>query len=312
MGAERINGPLAGRVAVVTGAGRGIGRAEALALAAAGASVVVNDLGVADGGNGQSAGPAETVAQEIRSSGGEAVANCDSVADWAAAKNIIDVAVDAYGRLDIVVNNAGVVRHQMIDEIAEADFDVTIAANLKGTFAVCRHAVPVMRAAGYGRIINTASNQWAAPLGNAHYAASKGGVTSLTYDLAFELQHDGITVNAIAPFAFTRMTADAGERDAALQAHGLMSAGRAAVKEARADPTMAAPMVVFLASEAAGGISGRVFRVGGNKVGLYGHPTEVRTIFRDESTGPWPFADLESILPRTVLANGEGRAPHLR
>jgi NAD(P)-dependent dehydrogenase (short-subunit alcohol dehydrogenase family) len=240
------------------------------------------------------------------------VANGDSVAAWASAERIVGTAVETFGRLDIVVNNAGIVRHQMIEDIGEEDFDVTIAANLKGTFAICRHAVPVMRASGYGRIINTASNQWAAPLGNAHYAASKGGVTSLTYDLAFELQHDGITVNAIAPFALTRMTADASERDANLQAQGIMSSTRAAVKEARADPAMAAPMVVYLASEAAAGISGRVFRVGGNKVGLYGHPTEVRSIFRDESTGPWPYEELESLLPRTILANGEGRAPHLK
>jgi len=308
---RRSSGPLAGRVALVTGAGRGIGRAEALALAAAGASVVVNDLGVAAGGRGSSNVPAEAVAQEIRDRGGEAVASVESVADWAAAERVVGTAVEAFGRLDIVVNNAGIVRQQMIEEIGEEDLDATIAANLKGTFAVCRHAVPVLRAAGYGRIVNTTSNQWTAPLGNAHYAASKGGVTSLTYDLAFELRGDGITVNAVAPFALTRMTADAAERDADLQARGIMSSTRAAAKEARADATLVAPLVVYLASEAAAGVSGRVFRVGGGKVAVYSHPTEVRAIFRDEASGPWPCEELADLLPRTLLAYGESRAPHL-
>ncbi|MBN9108363.1 MAG: SDR family NAD(P)-dependent oxidoreductase [Pseudonocardia sp.] len=304
--------PLEGRVALVTGAGRGIGRAEALALAAAGARVVVNDLGGAEGGVGSSQGPAQDVAQEIREAGGEAVANTDSVAEWASAQRVVASAVESFGRLDIVVNNAGIVRHQMIEEIDEADFDATIAVNLKGTFAICRHAIPVLRAGGYGRIINTASNQWAAPIGNAHYAASKGGVTSLTYDLAFELQPDGITVNAVAPFALTRMTADAGARDADLQARGLMGATRAAVKEPRADPSLVAPMVVYLASDAAAEISGRVFRVGGPKIGIYGHPSEERTVFRDETDGPWPYDQLAALLPRTLLAGGASRAPHLR
>jgi NAD(P)-dependent dehydrogenase (short-subunit alcohol dehydrogenase family) len=121
-----------------------------------------------------------------------------------AAAHVVRTAVEQFGRLDIVVNNAGIVRHQLIEDAAEDDFDSIIAVNLKGTFAMCRHAIPVLGQNGSGRIINTASNRWAAPLGNAHYTASKGGVVSLTYDLAWEVQHDGITVNAIAPFAATR------------------------------------------------------------------------------------------------------------
>jgi NAD(P)-dependent dehydrogenase (short-subunit alcohol dehydrogenase family) len=188
-----------------------------------------------------------------------------------ARRRVSPKAVETFGRLDIVVNNAGIVRHQMIEDISEEDFDVTIAASLKGTFAICARS-PVNRASGYGRIINTASNQWAAPLGNADDAASKGRGHQPYLRPRLRAAHDGIAVSTIAPFALTRMTADAGERDAN-------------VKEARTDPAKAAPMVVYLASEAAAGISGRVFRVGGNQVGLYCHPTEVRTIFRDESTG---------------------------
>jgi len=305
------DGPLVGRVAIVTGAGRGVGRSEALALAAAGAKVVVNDVGVDSDGVGSAHGPADEVVDAIRSAGGEAVASYESVADWAGAGRVVDTAVDQFGRLDIVVNNAGIVRQQMIEDITEEDFDATIAVNLKGTFAICRHAIPVLRRAGYGRIINTTSNQWAAPLGNAHYAASKGGVTSLTYDLAWELQHDKITVNAIAPFAATRMTQDASDRDAALIQQGVMSAKRAKAKEARTDPELTTPIVLYLASEAASEVTGCVFRTGGGKVGLYTHPVESRTIFRDENTGPWPYDDLVDLLPRSVLSAGS-KAPHIQ
>ncbi|MEV4604387.1 SDR family NAD(P)-dependent oxidoreductase [Amycolatopsis sp. NPDC049253] len=302
--------PLAGRVAIVTGAGRGIGRAEALALAAAGAKVVVNDVGVDPDGTGRSASPADEVADEIRHRGGEAFASHESVADWAGAARVVATAVDRFARLDIVVNNAGIVRQHKIEEATEADFDVTVAVNLKGTFAMCRHAIPVLRRTGGGRIVNTVSNQWAAPIGNAEYATSKGGVASLTYELAFELQNDGITVNAVAPFASTRMTADAATRDAALVAEGLMSERRLKAKEDRSAPELVAPVVVYLATDAAADVTGRVFRAGGGKIGVYSHPVEMRTVFRDETTGPWPLAELVDLLPRTVLADGS-KAPHL-
>lgn len=302
--------PLAGRVAIVTGAGRGIGRAEAIALAAAGARVVVNDPGVGLDGLGSVNGPADEVVHAIRAAGGEAVASYESVADWDGAGRIVQGAIAAFGRLDIVVNNAGIVRQQKLDEIREEDLDITLAVNLKGTISVCLHAIPALRQAGYGRIINTTSNQWAAPLGNAHYAASKGGVTSFTYDLALELQHDGITVNAVAPFAATRMTFDAAQRDAALIRDGLMSEKRAKAKEARADPGLVAPMVVYLASEQAGDVTGCVFRVGGGKIAMYSHPVEARAIFRDEATGSWSYAELTDLMPRTLLNLGS-KAPHV-
>jgi NAD(P)-dependent dehydrogenase (short-subunit alcohol dehydrogenase family) len=305
-----LDTPLAGRVAIVTGAGRGVGRAEAIALATAGARLVVNDPGVGPDGLGPATGPADEVVQAIRDAGGEAVASYESVADWDGAGRIVEAALSAFGRLDIVVNNAGIVRQQKLDEIREEDIDITLAVNLKGTMAVCLHAIPALRTGGYGRIINTTSNQWAAPLGNAHYVASKGGVTSFTYDLALELRHDGITVNAIAPFAATRMTFDAAQRDAALIRDGVMSERRAKAKESREDPSLVAPIVVYLASELASDVTGCVFRAGGGKIGMYSHPVETRAIFRDEGTGPWSHAELADLMPRTLLNLGS-KAPHI-
>jgi NAD(P)-dependent dehydrogenase (short-subunit alcohol dehydrogenase family) len=305
-----VGRPLEGRVAIVTGAGRGIGRSEALALAAAGAAVVINDVGGSFGGVGQDAGPAHDVVAEIEAAGGQAVPSVESVSDWEGAERIVATAVERFGRLDILVNNAGIVRHQLIEEITEDDVDAVLQVNLKGTFALCRHAVPVLRRQGGGRIINTASNQWAAPIGNAHYAASKGGVVSLTYDLAWELQHEHITVNAVAPFAATRMTAEAGKRDEQSRARGTMSERRLRAKEERAEPDMVAPIVVYLATDEAAHVTGCVFRAGGGKVGMYSHPTEVRAIFRDQATGPWPVGELVELLPKTVL-RGETTAPHI-
>ncbi|WP_037863034.1 SDR family NAD(P)-dependent oxidoreductase [Streptomyces sp. NRRL S-340] len=302
--------PLDGRVAIVTGAGRGIGRGEAVALAAAGAKVVVNDVGNGADGQGASPGPADEVVGHIRSQGGEAVACYESVADWEGAARVVATAVEHFGRLDVLVNNAGIVRQHKIEEVTEEDFDLTVDVNLKGTFAMCRAAVPVMREHGGGRVINTCSNQWAAPIGNPEYAASKGGVVSLTYELAWELDDDGITVNAIAPFALTRMTRDAQQRDAALVAAGAVSERRMKAKEARADAGMVAPIVVYLASDAAAEVTGCVFRAGGGKVGLYSHPVETRTVFRDEHDGPWSFGELADLLPRTVLSQGT-KAPHI-
>lgn len=302
---------LAGKVAIVTGGGRGIGRGEALALAAEGARVVVNDVGVDRDGQGTSTSPADEVAAAIKAAGGEAVADYGSVADWKSAARIVQHAVDAFGRLDIVVNNAGVVRPGFMDELTEDDFDVVMAVHLKGTFAVCRHAVPVMKRQGHGRIINTASNQFTMPKGRAAYAAAKGGIVSLTYDLAWELQNHGVTVNAVAPFAATRMTEIEQGRDAQLVAQGLLSARRLRQTEARADPAMVAPMVVYLASEHAAHVTGCVFRAGGGKIGQFCHPVETRTIFRDEQRdGPWTLPELIELLPRTVLS-GETKAPHI-
>lgn len=303
---------LEGRVAIVTGAGQGIGRAQALALAAAGAKVVVNDLadGAAAPSGTSSQSPADATAEAIRAAGGTAAVTLESVADWAGAKRVVQIAVDTYGGLDILVNNAGIVWHRPFDETTEDEFDTLIAVNLKGTFAMCRHALAHLRASRHGRIINTASNQWAAPIGKVDYAASKGGVVSLTYALAGELLHEGIMVNAIAPFAATPATANVAQTDAANVARGILSERRLQAKEPRTDPSHVPPIVVYLASDAGAGVTGLVFRTGGGKLGSYTHPVEGRTIFRDVQAGPWSYGELAQLLPRTLL-QGETRAPHL-
>ncbi len=302
---------LAGKVAIVTGAGRGIGRGEAIALAAEGAKVVVNDYGVSSRGEDPSGEPAAQVVAEIKAAGGEAVASYESVADWQAAGRIVEMALDTFGRLDILVNNAGVFRQGFMEELTEEDFEAVIGVHLKGSFATCRHAIPHMKRQQYGRIINTSSNNWTMPKGRAAYAAAKGGIVSLTYDLAWELQNDNITVNSVAPFAATReATSDTG-RDDRLRAAGLLSDRRSAQTEARTDPAMVAPMVVYLASDLAAHVTGLVFRAGGGKIGVFCHPLEVRTIFRNEQKdGAWTIDELRDLLPRTVLA-GETKAPHI-
>ena len=302
---------LKGRVAIVTGAGRGLGREHAIALAAEGASVVVNDLGVERDGTGGTGAPADEVVALIRERGGEAVANYESVADYAAAGRIIAAAVDNYGRLDILVNNAGIFRHQLFWELTEEDWDNVIGVHLKGTFNTCHHAVPVMMEQGYGRIINTSSSQWRNPEGRANYGAAKGGIVSLTWALAFELRNHGITVNSIAPMGATRAFGDTAYRDMLVDAGLERKKDPAEQGTNRAAPEFVSPTVVYLASEQAKDINGIVFRVGSGKVGRYRHPTEMNTIYRDWKTeGTWPIAELETILPNTLLA-GDTKAPFI-
>lgn len=295
------------KVAIVTGGGRGIGRAHALALAAEGAKVVVNDVGAERNGTGSSANPANEVAAEINRLGGQAIANHDSVADFAAARAIVQSAIDHFGRLDILVNNAGVFWHFLMHEMPEEAWDRVIGVHLKGSFNMCRHAVPIMMQQCYGRIVNTTSSQWRNPEGRANYGAAKGGIVSLTWDLAFELRNYGITVNAVAPFADTRR----GSSPQSTQAEMLKRAGLSRKKPAdeqgdeRATPEYVSPLVVYLASDQAADVNGLVFRAGGGKISLYSHPTEVATICRDwRKDGPWKIDELEKLLPSTLLSGG--------
>jgi len=255
-------GLLEGKVAVVTGAGRGLGRCHALSLAAAGARVVVNDLGGGLNGTGDG-DAANTVAEEIRDAGGMAVANLASVADWAGAATIIEQAVRTFGGLDIVVNNAGINRPASIIDMAEADFDLEIAVHLKGTAAVCHHAARFWsdRGAEAGRaIVNTTSPVGVHPMpqGGA-YGAAKAGIAALTQVHAQELASLGVRVNAIAPSARTRMVT------ASPSVEQLMP--RAAGFDRHA-PEHVSPLVVYLAS-ALCRFTGRVFGVEGPDVALY-------------------------------------------
>lgn len=305
---------LDGKVAIVTGAGHGIGRAHAIALAAHGARVVVDDLGVTKAGMAaEGKARADRVVKEIKKAGGEAVACYESVADFQAAKRIIQKALDSYGRLDVLVNNAGIFRHGFIDEMTEDDFDQVIGTHLKGTFNTCRHAFPIMKAQRSGRIINTVSNQWPAPKVRSVYSAAKGGIASLTWDLALEGRVFGITANAVSPFADTSEPGSdrTSDRDRRLIEMGVLGEQRAAATEERAGPEYVAPIVVFLASDYAKDVNGRIFRAGAGKIGLYCHPVEIRQVHRDhEKDGPWPVEELIDLLPKTLLP-GENLAPHL-
>ncbi len=260
---------LDGKVAVITGAGRGIGREEALLMAKHGAKVVVNDLGGHFDGTGQSRSPAEEVVKEIRAAGGEAVANFESVSDFKAAKRIIECAIDNFGKLNIVVNNAGILRDRMIFNMNEEDFDAVIGVHLKGSFNVARHATSYWREqhkAGNllnGRLINTSSDSGL--LGNAgqsNYGAAKAAVAAMAIIMDREMSRYGVTANAIAPVARTRLTVDATPQTAA---------GMPQAKAGEWDPftpAHVAPLVTWLASDDAKEVHGEVLRVGMGNVWL--------------------------------------------
>lgn len=252
-------GMLDGKTAIVTGGGRGLGRAHCLALAAAGAAVVVNDLGGGLHGEAAQESPAEEVVAEIVATGGRAVANHASVSDWKAAEAMVAQAVDEFGRLDIVVNNAGIVRDRMLFSMTEEEFDAVIAVHLKGTFALTRHACAYWRDAAKrgepiaGRVINTTSGTGLfGNAGQANYGAAKAGIANLTVITAIEMRKYGVTANAISPIAATRMTAD-------------LAVGESDVVDGfdPRDPANASGVVVYLACDQAAWLTGQIIRVDG-------------------------------------------------
>lgn len=244
-----------GRVAIVTGAARGIGREYALHLASEGARVVVNDIGVARDGIGQDISLAQAVVDEIRAAGGEAIVNGEDVGDWQGAQRLIEHAVSTYGSLDVLINNAGVLRDRMLMNMEEAEWDVVINVNLKGTFAPMHHAAAYWRqmhkVTGQdvgSRIINTTSSSGLfGKVGQSNYGAAKAGVAALTIIAARELSRYGVTVNAICPHAHTRMSVDE----------------RTPEEMAARHPRWISPVAVWLASKESHAVSGRVFEVGG-------------------------------------------------
>jgi NAD(P)-dependent dehydrogenase (short-subunit alcohol dehydrogenase family) len=260
-------GALDGKVAIVTGAGRGIGRGHALLLASEGARVVVNDLGGEWDGTGADTRHAQQVADEITKAGGEAAANYDDVADWEGAQRLVNQAIETWGDLNILVNNAGILRDRMSFNMSEEDWDSVIRVHLKGHFAPSRFAAVYWRErskAGdevYGRIVSTSSESGLfGNAGQANYAAAKAGIASLTIVLARELEKYGVTVNAIAPRARTRMTEGTFE--------GFGAGGGEGFDEMH--PDNIAPLIGFLASPAAADVSGQVFVLWGGKINRMG------------------------------------------
>jgi NAD(P)-dependent dehydrogenase (short-subunit alcohol dehydrogenase family) len=282
------SGTCTGRVVVITGAGNGIGRAHALAFAAQGAKVVVNDLGGARDGAGSSASTARAVADEIAAAGGEAVANTDDISSWAGAQRLINQAVDAFGGLDVVVNNAGILRDRMIVTMTEQDWDAVIGVHLSGTLAVLHHAAAYWRQrAKEGHIndawvINTTSPSglFGNP-GQANYGAAKAGIASLTIIAARELDRYGVTVNAIAPTALTRMTED-------------IEMMRAAAANADLSPEAISPLVVWLGSAESREVTGRVFGVWGNAITVLEGWVNGPTVSADTR---WDPAGLSAVIP---------------
>ncbi|MGW0942483.1 3-oxoacyl-ACP reductase [Streptomyces sp. NPDC002623] len=285
--------PLEGLSAIVTGAGRGLGRAEALELARLGAAVVVNDYGQPgrDGSGEASAGPAEQVAAEIRAAGGTALVHTGDVSDFRQARELVESAVDTFGKLDVVVNNAGILRDRMVFSLTEGEWDAVIRVHLKGHFNTTRFAAAHWRerskAAGapvYGRIVNTSSEAFlAGSAGQPNYAAAKGGIVGLTTSTALALAKYGVTVNAICPRARTRMTEDvfAGFEQ---PAEGLDPLA----------PEHVAPLVGYLASPAAARINGQLLVVHGGMVAVVERP-RVQAKF-DSKEDVFSHAELEAVL----------------
>jgi NAD(P)-dependent dehydrogenase (short-subunit alcohol dehydrogenase family) len=303
---------LRGKVAVVTGAGRGIGRGVALALAEQGAKVVVNDLGVSLDGRQPSSGPAFDVVAEVEKGGGEAQANTDSVSTWEGGEKIIEAAVSRFGRIDILVTCAGILRDRMIFNMSEEEFDSVLAVHLKGTFHCVRHAAPRMREQRYGRIITFSSG--AGLFGNpgqANYGAAKSAIGGLTKVAARDLGKYGVTVNAICPVAATRMTLTPEVLRAReiRKEQGIVREESALRQLENLQPDDVAPMVAFLASDFAANVNGQFFLCAGPSISLLSLPRAEKTIYKE---GRWTLDELDQLVPITLAEGLINPAPPRR
>lgn len=298
-------GLLDGKVAVITGAGGGLGKAESLLFATEGARVVVNDLGGKTDGTGASTAPADVVVTEIKKMGGEAVANYDSVASWEGGERIIKAAINAFGRIDILVNNAGIARNRMIFNMTEEEWDIVQRVHLYGHFYCTRHACAYFRQQRSGRIINTSSqtglgNMGQANLGLTNYSAAKEGIAGFTRTVALDMAKYGVTCNCIRPMAATRMTISP-DLQATLEKSSNQETSNATTgleaEMKRMSPAHIASLVVYLATDAAANINGKSFMVGGGEIGLYSEPEIVSSIFKD---GIWTVQELVNIMSKSV------------
>ena len=286
------------RVAIVTGAGRGIGRGEALLLAQEGATVIVNDFGGTSAGEGGEKAPADQVVDEIKAAGGQAAANYDNIALFASGEKLVQQAVDAFGRLDIVVNNAGILRDRMVFNMSEEEWDAVLAVHLKGHFNVARHACVLFRQQRSGVIVNTSSESGLGNMGQANYAAAKEGIVGLTRTLARDMGRYGVRCNAIRPRAATRLVISDEMREAAARggAAGMTPETLEAFEKAN-PPEAVAPLVVWLCTDEAANVNGRTFLIAGNQIGLYSEPEVVIDIRSDQ---PWDMDTLSRVMPEKV------------
>jgi NAD(P)-dependent dehydrogenase (short-subunit alcohol dehydrogenase family) len=275
---------LDGKVAVVTGAGGGIGRDIALQLGAVGASVVVNDIGASLAGEGKSAGPAEEVCKEIIAAGGKAVPAIASVAEPLEAQSIVDTALQAFGRIDYVVNNAGILRDGLFHKMSVNDFESVVKVHLFGSFYLSRAAATHFREQGSGAFLHmTSTSGLIGNLGQANYAAAKLGLAGLSRSIAIDMARFGVRSNCIAPFAWSRMTssipAETPDQKARVERFKQMTAAKIA------------PLAVFLGSEAAKGVTGQIFAVRDNEIFLMSQPRPLRSVHRGEGWTPDAIAN---------------------
>jgi NAD(P)-dependent dehydrogenase (short-subunit alcohol dehydrogenase family) len=300
-----VEGRLKGKCAVITGGGGGLGRETALAFAAEGAKILVADPGTSRGGEGSDKAAADTVVEEIISKGGIAAANYSSVSDFAAAENIINSCVAQFGRIDILVNLAGILRERMVWNLTEEDWDLVLNTHLKGTFNCCKYAAAVMRKQRYGRIINITSEAWRGVTGQANYSAAKGGIVSFTKSIAKELGGYAITANVVSPLAATRLSFTEEVRSGLKKQLEIGAISKAFYDAAMnmCGPEYIPPMFVYLASDKAANINGQVFFITKGKVAIYSEPVEEKTIYKTNGGGKWTLEELEQFIPDSLLVN---------
>lgn len=272
------------KVVVVTGAGGGIGRDIALAMASHGARVVVNDIGASVAGEGLDAGPAQKVVAEIEAAGGRAVASTHSVSDPGAAQQIVGTALEAFGRIDCVVNNAGILRDRMFHRMSVDDWDSVMKVHLYGAFFMSKAAALHFKEQGSGSLVHmTSTSGLIGNLGQANYAAAKLGVTALSKSIALDMQRFNVRSNCIAPFAWSRMVGSIPTQT---------EADKARVERAmQMTPAKIAPLVVYLASDAASAVNGQVFTVRNNEIFLMSQPRPLRSVHRSEGWTPQSVAE---------------------
>ena len=286
------------RVAIVTGAGRGIGRGEALLLASEGAKVVVNDFGGSAAGEGGEKSPADEVVEEIKALGSDGLANYGNIADYSTGEELVQQAVDTFGRLDIVINNAGILRDRMVFNMAEDEWDVVLAVHLKGHFNLTRAASVVFRQQRSGVFVNTSSESGLGNMGQANYSAAKEGIIGLTRTVARDMGKYGVRCNAIRPRAGTRLVISDQMRAAAeREGSGGMQLKGLEMFEKTNPPEAVAPMVVWLCTDEAAHVNGRDFLVGGNHIALYSIPEQIASIKTDAT---WDLDTVAKLAPEEL------------
>jgi NAD(P)-dependent dehydrogenase (short-subunit alcohol dehydrogenase family) len=294
---------LKGKAAVVTGAGRGIGREVAKLLAAEGASVIVNDPGVGRGGEKTEERPADDVVAEIRNAGGNASANYDSVADYLKAGLMVKQCVDEFGKIDILVNVAGNLRERMIWNMSEDDFDSVVTVHLKGHWNMAHHAIKYMRQAGHGRIVNFSSDAFKGSVGQCNYSASKAGIIGLTRSIAKETAKFGITANAICPAADTRMTLTEAVKENRRRKFeaGLLTKEQYDRTMLPRGPEYIAPMVAYLCLDEADTINGQVFHVERGRINTYYFGEDFKSLHKGDD-GMFTIDELIEDVPQSLMS----------